>query len=40
MDTPETQEIERNYILAALRARGGNKAKAAEHLAIGRATLY
>ena len=33
-------EVERNYIIAVVRANGGNKAKAAEQLAIGTATLY
>ena len=33
-------EIERDYITAALRASGGNRAKAAERLGIGVATLY
>ncbi|HEY3359165.1 MAG TPA: sigma-54-dependent Fis family transcriptional regulator [Polyangia bacterium] len=34
------EEIERDYILAVLRANDGNKAKAAEQLQIGAATLY
>jgi two-component system, NtrC family, response regulator HydG len=34
------EDVERDYIMAALRANGGNKAKAAEQLAIGTATLY
>jgi DNA-binding NtrC family response regulator len=34
------EEVERDYILAAMRASGGNKAKAAEQLKIGTATLY
>jgi len=33
-------EVERDYIAAALRASGGNRAKAAERLGIGVATLY
>ena len=33
-------EVERDYIGAALRASGGNRAKAAERLGIGVATLY
>jgi DNA-binding NtrC family response regulator len=33
-------EVERDYIAAALRATGGNRAKAAERLGIGAATLY
>jgi DNA-binding NtrC family response regulator len=33
-------ELERDYIAAALRATGGNRAKAAERLGIGAATLY
>jgi DNA-binding NtrC family response regulator len=33
-------EVERDYIAAALRASGGNRAKAAESLGIGVATLY
>jgi transcriptional regulator with PAS, ATPase and Fis domain len=33
-------EVEREYIAAALRASGGNRAKAAEQLGIGVATLY
>jgi DNA-binding NtrC family response regulator len=33
-------EVERDYIAAALRALGGNRAKAAEKLGIGTATLY
>ena len=33
-------EIERDYIAAALRATGDNRAKAAEKLGIGVATLY
>jgi DNA-binding NtrC family response regulator len=32
-------EVERDYIAAALRALGGNRAKAAEKLGIGAATL-
>jgi DNA-binding NtrC family response regulator len=34
------EEVERDYIAAALRALGGNRAKAAEKLGIGTATLY
>jgi DNA-binding NtrC family response regulator len=34
------EEVERDYIAAALRALGGNRAKAAEKLGIGAATLY
>jgi transcriptional regulator of acetoin/glycerol metabolism len=33
-------EVERDYVAAALRASGGNRAKAAEKLGIGAATLY
>jgi DNA-binding NtrC family response regulator len=33
-------EVERDYIAAALRASGGNRARAAERLGIGAATLY
>jgi len=33
-------EVERDYIAAALRASGGNRAKAATRLGIGQATLY
>ena len=33
-------EVEREYILAALRATGGNRAQAASRLGIGTATLY
>ena len=33
-------EVERDYIAAALRASGGNRAKAAAKLGIGAATLY
>jgi two-component system response regulator HydG len=33
-------DVERDYIAAALRASGGNRAKAAESLGIGAATLY
>ena len=33
-------DVERDYIAAALRAVGGNRAKAAERLGIGAATLY
>ncbi len=34
------EEIERDYILAVVRANDGNKARAAEQLQIGTATLY
>lgn len=34
------EEVERDYILAVLRANDGNKATAAEQLKIGTATLY
>ncbi len=33
-------EVEREYILAVVKANGGNRARAAEQLAIGTATLY
>jgi DNA-binding NtrC family response regulator len=33
-------DVERDYIAAALRASGGNRAKAAKKLGIGAATLY
>ena len=33
-------EVERDYIAAAQRALGGNRAKAVEKLGIGAATLY
>jgi two-component system, NtrC family, response regulator HydG len=33
-------EVERDYILAVLRANQGNRAKTAEELDIGSATLY
>jgi two-component system response regulator HydG len=33
-------EVERDYILAVLRTNGGNRARAAEQLQIGAATLY
>ena len=33
-------DVERDYIAAALRASGGNRAKAAKQLGIGVATLY
>jgi len=33
-------EVEREYILAVLRANNGNKVKASEQLDIGTATLY
>jgi two-component system response regulator HydG len=34
------EEIERRHVLRALEAVGGNKARAAEVLKIGRATIY
>ena len=39
-DVRTLAEVERDYIVAALRASGGNRAKAAEKLGIGAATLY
>jgi two-component system response regulator HydG len=39
-DIRTLEEIERDYIAAALRSSGGNRAKAAEQLGIGAATLY
>jgi DNA-binding NtrC family response regulator len=39
-DIRTLEEVERDYISAALRASGGNRAKAAEKLGIGAATLY
>jgi len=39
-DVRTLAEVERDYIAAALRASGGNRAKAAEKLGIGPATLY
>jgi len=39
-DVRTLADIERDYITAALRASGGNRAKAAERLGIGTATLY
>jgi DNA-binding NtrC family response regulator len=39
-DVRTLAEVERDYIAAALRASGGNRAKAAEKLGIGVATLY
>ena len=33
-------EVERDYILAALQANGGNRTKTAQQLAIGIATLH
>jgi transcriptional regulator with PAS, ATPase and Fis domain len=39
-DVRTLAEVERDYIAAALRASGGNRAKAAEQLGIGAATLY
>jgi DNA-binding NtrC family response regulator len=39
-DVRPLDEVERDYILAVLRANAGNKARAAEQLGIGTATLY
>ena len=39
-DVRTLAEVERDYIAAALRGSGGNRAKAAEKLGIGAATLY
>jgi DNA-binding NtrC family response regulator len=39
-DVRPLEDVEREYILAALRANEGNKALAAEQLQIGVATLY
>ena len=39
-DVRPLDEVERDYILSALRANNGNRAKAAEQLKIGTATLY
>ena len=39
-DVRTLAEVERDYIAAALRASGGNRARAAERLGIGAATLY
>jgi transcriptional regulator with PAS, ATPase and Fis domain len=39
-DVRTLAEVEHDYIAAALRASGGNRAKAAERLGIGTATLY
>ena len=39
-DVRTLAEVERDYVDAALRATGGNRAKAAERLGIGVATLY
>jgi two-component system response regulator HydG len=39
-DVRTLAEVECGYIAAALRASGGNRAKAAEKLGIGAATLY
>jgi DNA-binding NtrC family response regulator len=39
-DVRPLADVEREYIAAALRASGGNRAKAAESLGIGVATLY
>ncbi len=39
-DVRPLEEVERDYILAVVRANDGNKAQAAEQLKIGTATLY
>jgi DNA-binding NtrC family response regulator len=39
-DVRPLEEVERDYILAVVRANDGNKARAAEQLKIGSATLY
>jgi DNA-binding NtrC family response regulator len=39
-DVRPLADVERDYIAAALRASGGNRAKAAAKLGIGTATLY
>jgi len=39
-DVRTLDEMERDYIAAALRAAGGNRARAADKLGIGAATLY
>jgi two-component system, NtrC family, response regulator HydG len=39
-DVRTLADVEHDYIAAALRASGGNRAKAAERLGIGVATLY
>jgi DNA-binding NtrC family response regulator len=39
-DVRALADVERDYIAAALRATGGNRARAAEKLGIGEATLY
>jgi DNA-binding NtrC family response regulator len=39
-DIRPLEEVERNYILAVLRANAGNKTRTAEQLQIGTATLY
>jgi hypothetical protein len=39
-DVRSLDEVERDYILAVLRANDGNRAQAAEQLKIGTATLY
>jgi len=39
-DVRRLEEVERDYILAVLRATGGNRAQAAAKLGIGAATLY
>ncbi len=39
-DIRPIKDIEREYIMAALKATGGDKDLAAEHLKIGRSTLY
>jgi DNA-binding NtrC family response regulator len=40
VDVRTLAEVERDYIAGAVRASGGNRAKAAEKLGIGAATLY
>jgi DNA-binding NtrC family response regulator len=37
---PSLARVEREYVLATLRAQGGNRARAARQLGIGEATLY
>jgi DNA-binding NtrC family response regulator len=37
---PPLARVERDYVLATLRAQGGNRARTARHLGIGEATLY
>jgi hypothetical protein len=39
-DVRPLEEVERDYILAVIRANDGNRAHAAEQLKIGTATLY